>query len=179
MSEMVSKAQVQRPGTTLAGAGGSATGFLMAGIERWETDGRLEATEAVKLRNHLSSGQVQNVLRHLGVHLALSVPIPIPGLQNVARLAWTVACWAGVQGRRFRDRATGPAQRIPNIHSPLVMVLCLVPVLGSLAYLAARPIRNGLLMRIALDQAVWKLPFRLYGRMRLGRWLAPVRVRDR
>ena len=90
----------------------------MAGIERWEQEGRLEATEALALRDHLSSGQVQHALHHMGVHMALRMPIPIPGLQNLARLTWTVACWVGIQGRRFRDRGAGPAQRLPNIHSP-------------------------------------------------------------
>ena len=104
MSEMVAKAQVQLPAATLDRAGGSAGGFLMAGIERWEQEGRLEATEALALRDHLSSGQVQHALHHMGVHMALSMPIPIPGLQNLARLTWTVACWVGIQGRRFRDR---------------------------------------------------------------------------
>ena len=178
MSGMVSEGKSQHPATAPAGAGGAAGGFLRAGIERWGKEGRLEATEARELRGHLSSGQVQNALRHLGVHMVLSVPVSIPGLQNLARLAWTAACWVGIQVRRFRYRAAGPGQGRDNIHSPLVMVLCLVPVLGSLAYLAARPIRNALLIRLALDQVAWKLPFGLYTHMGLGRWFAPVRVRD-
>ena len=110
--------------------------------------------------------------------MALSVPVPIPGLQNLARLAWTVACWVRIQVRRFRDRAAGTGQGLHNIHSPLVMVLSLVPVLGSFAYLTAHPIRSRLLMRLVLDQIAWKLPFGLYRHMRLGRWLAPVRAGD-
>ena len=72
----------------------SAGGFLRGGIDRWEREGRLGATEAEALRDHLSSGAVQDALRHLGVHMALSAPIPVPGLQNLARLVWTAAFWA-------------------------------------------------------------------------------------
>ena len=59
-----------------------------------------------------------------------------------------------------------------NIHTPLVMVLALLPAFGAVAYLAARPLRNKLLVRLMLDQMAWKLPFKIYDRMRLGKWLA-------
>ena len=156
----------------------SAGGFLRCGVDRWEKEGRLAAGEAQALRDHLTSGAAQDALRHLGVHLALSVPIPVPGLQNLARLAWTAAFWGVAQWGRFRHRAPGSSGRLPNIHSPLVMAISIIPVLGSFAYLAARPLRNRLLIRLALDQVAWKLPFRLYGRIHLDRWLAPGRKHE-
>ena len=55
----------------------------------------------------------------------------------------------------------------------MVMVLSLVPGLGTFAYLAARPFRHRSLMRLILDLVARKLPLRLYIRMRLGRWLSP------
>ena len=36
-----------------------------------------------------------------------------------------------------------------------------------------RPLRRKLLVRLMLDQIAWKLPFKLYSRIHLGRWLAP------
>lgn len=61
----------------------------------------------------------------------------------------------------------------------MVMVLSLLPVFGAVAYLAARPLRNKLLMRLMLDQIAWKLPFKLYERMRLARWLAKVPAKSK
>ncbi len=107
------------------------------------------------------------------MHILLSAPIPIPGLQNLARLAWTLAYSVVAQMRRIRCRAAGSAEKLPNIHSPLVMALSLLPVLGSFAYLAARPLRNKLLIRLVLDQVARKLPFGIYRHMRLERLLPP------
>jgi hypothetical protein len=155
----------------LAAADRTAEAFVRGGIERWEREGKLGPSQAAMLRAHLSSGQAQDALHHLGVHLILSAPIPIPGLQNLARLTWTLAFLVVDQVRHLHHRAAGSAARIPNIHTPLVMALALLPGLGCFAYLAARPLWNGLLMRLVLDQAAWMLPFGLYRRMRLGRLL--------
>lgn len=157
----------------MAAADQAAEAFLKCGMERWEREGKLGHSEAAMLRAHLSSSQVQDALHHLGVHILLSAPIPIPGLQNLAHLGWTLAFSVVVQVRRMRNRAAGSAVKLPNIHSPLVMALSLVPGLGCFAYLAARPLWNKLLMRLILDQVAWKIPFRLYSHMRLGRLLPP------
>ncbi len=113
-------------------------------------------------------------MRHMGAHLVLSVAIaiPIPGLRSLARFLWTLVFWTKAQARRLRrgDRAKGEVES--NIHTPLVMVLSLLQAFGAVAYLAARPLRNKLLIRLMLDQMAWKLPFKLYQRMRLGKLLA-------
>lgn len=167
------KAAGQRPTGASAGADRAVEAILNSGMERWEREGKVGPSQAAALRAHLSSGQVQDALHHLGVHILLSAPIPIPGLQNLARLAWTLAYSAMALVRRIRCRAAGSAEKLPNIHSPLVMALSLLPVLGSFAYLAARPLRNKLLMRLILDQAARRLPFGLYRHMRLERLLPP------
>jgi len=151
----------------------AADALLMAGMERWEKEGRLGPAQATEMRKHLSSWQVQDSMHHLGVHILLSAPIPIPGLQNLARLAWTVAFSVVVQVKRLRHRAAGSREKFTNVHTPLVMVLSLLPVLGSFAYLATRPLWNMMLWRLVLDQVAWKLPFGLYKRMRLERLLPP------
>ena len=167
------RAAVQRLTAALSGADRAVEAILKSGMERWEREGKVGPSQAAALRAHLSSGQVQDALHHLGVHILLSAPIPIPGLQNLARLAWTLAYSAVAQVRCIRCRAAGSAEKLPNIHSPLVMALSLLPVLGTFAYLAARPLRNKLLMRLILDQAARKLPFGLYRHMHLERLLSP------
>jgi len=53
------------------------------------------------------------------------------------------------------------------------MVLALIPLIGGVAYLASAPMRSKIIVRLMLDQAAWKLPFHLYRRTHIGRWLAP------
>ena len=108
-----------------------------------------------------------------GVHLVLSAPIPVPGLRNLARFSWTVVFWAIAQYRLLRHKVSSSTGRLSNIHGPLVMVVSLLPVVGPFAYLTSRPLRNNLLFRLVLDQVAWKLPFKLYVRLRLDRLLAP------
>ena len=113
-------------------------------------------------------------MRHMGAHMVLSVAIviPIPGLRSLARFLWTLVFWTKAQARRLRPGHGAKTEEGSNIHTPLVMVLSLLPAFGAVAYLAARPLRNKLLIRLILDQVAWKLPLKLYDRMRLGRWLA-------
>ncbi len=54
-----------------------------------------------------------------------------------------------------------------------MMALALLPAFGAIAYLATRPLRKRLLIRLVVDEMALRLPFKLYGRMRLNRWLAP------
>ena len=159
----------------LRGADGAAENFLNRGIARWEAEGRLSPSQMAWLRSHLSSGQLQGPLHHLGVHLVLSVVLvlPVPGLRSAARFVWTLAFWVRLQWRRVRRSASGSAARAANIHTPLVMVLALIPGFGAVAYMGARPLRRKLLIRLMLDQIAFKLPFGLYRRIRLGRLLAP------
>lgn len=163
---------------TLGGADRAAEAFLNRGIERWEIEGRLPPSEAAWLRSQLSSGEVQNATHHLGVHLVLSVAIaiPIPGLRSLARFLWTFTFWLKSQARRLLRRAPKPAQGASNIHTPLVMLIALVPAVGGVSYLASRPLRKKLLIRLVLDQIAIKLPFKIYTRLNLGRRLAPART---
>ena len=52
------------------------------------------------------------------------------------------------------------------------MLLALVPILGPVAYLASRPLRQSILIRLIIDETAWRLPFKLYHRLHLARWLA-------
>ena len=165
----------RRMARALEGGDRLADAFLSAGIERWEREGRVTLAEAAELRSQVSSEDVRNAMHHMGAHLVLSVAVvvPIPGLRSLARFSWTAVFWVKAEATRLRRRASKTAEPVSNIHNPLVMGLSLVPGLGAIAYLAARPLRKRLLVRLMLDQTAWKLPFRLYCRLHLARWLAP------
>ena len=159
----------------LAGADRAAEVFLSGGIDRWEKEGRLEPSKASALRDQISSGEARDAVHHLGAHLVLTVGfgIPLPGIRSLARFAWTAAFWFKARARGSRRSDSESAQRVSNIHTPLVMVVSLVPVLGAFAYLAAPPLRQKVLIRLMFDQIGRKLPFRVYERMRLSQWLVP------
>ena len=154
----------------------AAEDFFTRGIQRWESESRLSPSEAAALRAQLSSGDRRNALHHMGVHMVLSVVlfIPIPGLRSAARFSWTFIFMIKTQlSRIFRRRAWKAAGKPGNIHSPVVMVVALVPALGAVAYGASRPLRRKLIIRLLLDQIAIKLPFKLYNRVRLARLLPP------
>ncbi len=93
----------------------------------------------------------------------------------MARFGWTLFFWVKAQLRRFGRGASRAVGLATNVHSPLVMVLAVVPLLGGIAYLAARPLRRKLLIRLMLDQVAIKLPLKCYTRLRVDRLLAPSR----
>ena len=169
------KAKFQHFMGSLAGADAAAELFLKNGIDRWEKEGRITLSDASALRTRLSSADAKYATRHLGVHLMMSVALifPIPGMRSLARFFWTLVFWTKNQIRRLLRKPVADADRVPNIHTPLVMGISLVPALGGVAYLASAPLRNKLLARLMLDQAAWKMPFKLYRRTHIGRWLAP------
>ncbi len=167
------KSFAQHLAHALEGSNQAAGTFLSRGIARWESEGRISPSEAAALQDRIRSPEAQVAIHHLGVHLVLSVALflPIPGLRSAARFAWTLAYWLKFQVGRILRRSGGAT----NIHTPLVMLLAIVPVLGGVAYLAARPLRQRLLARLMVDQVAREMPFRLYRRLRLARWLAPPR----
>ena len=169
------KARFQHFTGALRNADAAAQLFLNNGIDRWEKQGRIDPSDAAGLRARLSSRAARYATRHLGVHLVMSVAIaiPIPGMRSAARFLWTFTFWTKARLRRLGRKRLVEADQFSNIHTPLVMGLALVPALGGAAYLASPPLRSKLLARLMLDQAAWKLPFKLYHRTRIGRWLAP------
>ena len=167
----------QGVGKKMERADRAALGFLDSGIDRWQEQGRLTPEQVVALRSRLASGEVRDAMHHLGAHLVLTALLRFP-FGSVGRLAWVMAFWgrARVKGLRQTDAGSpGPGR---DVHTPLVMALSIVPGFGAVAYLASRPLRNKLLVRLVLDQCASKLPFGLYRRMRLARLTAPARRQD-
>ena len=169
------KARFQHLMGSLAGADAAAELFLNSGIDRWEKEYRIAPEEADELRTRLASEPAREATKHLGVHLVMSVAIalPVPGMRSLARFLWTLVFWSKAQIARFGRKPEGGAGRLPNVHTPLVMVLALIPLIGGVAYLASAPMRSKIMVRLMLDQAAWRLPFHLYRRTHIGRWLAP------
>jgi|GEM_PF-549380 len=162
------KGAYQATARATQGAEQAAQSFLSAGIERWSREGRLAPSEAKELNAYLASEEVNGALHHLGAHMVLTAIFRFP-FGSLLRLAWTVSFWAKAQLAWLRGQgATGG----PNIHNPLVMAMSIVPGFGAVAYLAARPLRRKLLIRLMVDQIALKLPFRLYARLHLARRLA-------
>ena len=174
------KARFQHIMGALVGADAAAELFLNNGIDRWEKQGRINPSDAAGLRTRLSSKAARYATRHLGIHLVMSVAIaiPIPGMRSAARFLWTFSFWLKARLRRLGRKRVVDAEQVPNIHTPLVMGLALVPALGGAAYLASPPLRSKLLARLMFDQVAWKLPFKLYRRTGIGRWLAPASKTD-
>ena len=161
----------RRLSQALEGADKAAQTFLERGVQRWEAEGRLNAQEADTLRVKLASNEAQEAIHHLGAHLVLTVLLRFP-FGSIGRFAWTLGFWGMHQLRGLSSRSRD-TRRASNVHSPLVMVLSLVPGFGAAAYLAAGPLRSKLLVRLMMDQTASKLPFRLYERLSLSRLLAP------
>ena len=172
---MAARPLVQRSRRALEGADRAAQNFLDDGIERWEKEGRIDSVQTAELRTYLATGEVQDALHHMGAHMVLSVAvaIPIPGLRSLARAGWTAAFWAKVQMARLRRGSSQRPEFSGNIHTPLVMLLALIPGFGAVAYLASKPLRRKILVRLIMDQTSRKLPFKFYTRMRLARLLPP------
>ena len=161
---------------SLDNADAAAIRILNSAIDRWEAENRLLPSEVARLRARLASGELQDPIHHLGVHVILStvLMVPIPGLRSLARFGWTLTFWTKSRWRRLRRSDSDLGVKASNIHTPLVMVLALIPGFGAVAYLASRPLRRKLLVRLMADQIALKLPFRLYERLHLGRRLAPM-----
>ncbi len=166
------KGAYQATARAMQGGEQAAQTFLSAGIDRWSSEGRLAPSEAKELNTYLASPEVGGALRHLGAHMILAAIFRFP-LGSLLRLGWTATFWAKIQLARLRGRKAPVSAGGSNIHNPLVMALSLIPGFGAVACLAARPLRRKILVRLMLDQTSLKLPFRLYTRLHLGRWLAP------
>jgi hypothetical protein len=143
---------------------------LSEAIAEWRRADRISAAEEAELRAAIADPRFQAVVPHLGVHLVIGIALRFP-FGSVARATWTaanlVAATMKLMTRRIDRRSW---RRAAGIHSPLVILLSLVPGFGTFAYLASGPVRsNHLLIRIAVDGTLSYLPWRLYQRVGLRR----------
>jgi hypothetical protein len=125
------------------------------------------------LRQQVASPRFQAVLPHFGIFMAIGVILRFP-LGSLARVAYlltnqAIATVRLVSGhldlRRWRE--------MMRLHSPLVLLFAALPGIGTFSYLASGPVlANRLLVRVAVDAILLKLPWRLYERTGLRRLLA-------
>ena len=158
----------------------AARAFAMGGIERWERDGRIDGERAASLEAVLKTSEAQTIFKHLGAHMVLSaIPIPIPGLRSAARCGWTLTFRLKALYALARMRITREEYRTArSIHSVPVMLLALLPVFGAIAYVASATMTKKGLGRLLVDQAAYKMPFKLYHRLGLARLTAPRRLQE-
>lgn len=146
-----------------------AQGWLESGIARWEDEGRITAAQAVVARRDMQETQTLAVLTHLGAHLTMSIPLRFP-LGAIARFSWTAFFRLRAELRALiGGRADAQTRAARATHSLPVMAVAAVPGLGSAAYVLASPLRrNRVLLAVAMDQGLRRLPFGVYERLHLN-----------
>ena len=143
-----------------------ASEFVEASISTWVDEGHLAAEDAARLRARLTTPELALVLRNLGVHLAISIPLRFP-LGSIARFSWTTGSRIRAEWRALRGRESARLAR--QVHSIPVILATLVPGFGSGAYLLATPLRkNRALAVILFDRLIRRLPAHLYERLHLA-----------
>jgi hypothetical protein len=140
-------------------------------IENWHAEGRVDESDAEKLRQKVRSPQFVAVMPHFGVHLGTTLLLRFP-LGSIARVGYSAFNLSLVTWRFVTRRIDRHAWREGvGIHSPLVILFAAVPGVGAFSYLASKPIRSDhLLLRVGLDAVLLKFPWRVYERCGL-RWI--------
>ena len=154
----------------LAGAQHRATTFLEEGVTRWEEEGRYTSERAAKLRQSIQDPSMAVALEHLGAHLMISTVLRFP-IGSITRALWVLV---------FMLRATNATvRRRPNrfgglgVHNPIVLLWAGLPGVGAIAYMFSRPLMKPVLMRLLLDEAIYRMPLQLHRRIGAARWLSP------
>ena len=88
------------------------------------------------------------------------------------RPLYTLAIWVK-ELYRFVRTGSKACVRFIRVHNPAVVVISVIPGFGGLAYLASKPLRRAVLIRLLIDQTGRKVPFKLYSRLGFQRLIAP------
>ena len=140
-----------------------AEAFLVKGLDTWQEEGRISASEADETRQYLAGREVHDGLRHLGAHLAITAVFRFP-FGSILRPMWTLGFFIRELSLRVRP-GTPDRRRSLMMHGPHVMLLSIIPGFGGMAYLVSGPLRKPILLRLMLDRVARKL--------RLGTRFAP------
>ncbi len=151
-----------------------ALGWLERGVATWVGEARLSATEADRLRAKMTDPALVAAVSALGTHVLLSVPLRFP-LGSIVRPLVVVGALSVAAGRRATGRSDAATWRAAReLHTPAVIGLSALPMVGSFAYLASPSLRSDpLLLRIGIDAIGRRLPWRVYHRSGLAGWIAP------
>ncbi|MEE8346249.1 MAG: hypothetical protein V3S20_02760 [Dehalococcoidia bacterium] len=150
-------------------SGKVAESWLRDGIARWREEGRLTESVAIEVERSLEAPATLSVISNLGAHIAMSVPLRFP-FGSAARFLWTLGFRAKAEVRALlRRRVDDDTRTARRVHTLAVAFVAAVPGVGAVAYVLAEPLRkNRVLLAVAVDLALRKLPFRIYGRLHLG-----------
>ena len=148
--------------------------WIRDGITTWREEGRLSAADAARLEGELNLAEVRAIMPHLAAHVAIGVALPFP-ISSAVRIGYTLSNLAVSTGRFVAGRVDRRRwRRDLSIHSPIIMVVAIPPIIGELSYLVSGPIRSHrLLVRVALDRALVKTPGRLYQRTGMRSAIVP------
>ncbi len=149
--------------------------FLTKGLDRWIEEGRITAEEAEALKTELRSHEIHEVMRHLGAHVAISAALRFP-FGSIARPLWTLGFWVKDLYRYARTGSTA-CLRFIKVHSPAVLLLSVIPGFGAFAYMASKPLRRLILIRLMFDSVGRKVPFKLNSRLGVERLVAQRKAR--
>ncbi len=156
----------------MASAQQQASRHMEDGIKRWEAEGRIESTQADELRAQLASPDVQIAMSHLGAHLVISAVLRFP-FGSIARFLWTLIFMVRAVDEAVRFRGRKSTSGGLKVHNPIVLIWGAIPGFGAVAYIFSGPLMKPLLIRLAIDETIYDLPFRLYQRLGFSRWLPP------
>jgi hypothetical protein len=157
----------------LTGGQVRGTAWAEKAVATWETERRITSAEAATLREQIASPTFQAMLPYLGAHIAVSIPLRFP-FGSIARTLMVIGA-LGFETTRLVRRQIDREQwtQALSLHSPLVAILAAIPGFGTFAYLAAKPVRtNRLLLRTVFDVALQKVPWNLYERSGMRRFVA-------
>ncbi len=135
-------------------------------IASWQAERKISSNEARVLRSKVRSPQFATVMPHFGVHMGTGVLLRFP-LGSIARASYTAFNMLRVTWQYATRRIDRESWREAiGIHSPLVLLISAIPGFGAFAYLASKPLRSDhLLLAVAVDAVMLKVPFRLYERL--------------
>ena len=161
-----------RTSRAISSADMKAEAFLSRGLDLWLEEGRITQREADRLKSELKTPEVHDAMKHLGAHLAITAVLRFP-FGSILRPLWTL--WFFMRGFvRPLKRGSTTRRETLVLHNPIVMLLSIIPGFGGFAYLTAKPLRRGILIRLMLDRMGRKIPFDLYRRTRVHLLIAPV-----
>ena len=160
----------------LAQAETLALEFVAKPLDRWVKEGRMEASEAEAIRGRLGEDATRLGVRHLGMAVAVSVPLRFP-FGSLTRFAMVVSFRLRARSQYRAGEMDAASYRMAReTHTWPVALVALIPGFGAGAYLLSPTLRrSGNLLPLVVDGTLYQAPFGLYRRLRLGR-LVPTRL---
>lgn len=157
----------------MASAQQRASGYMEKGLDRWESESRIPKAKADEIRVALKDKDMQIAMEHLGAHMLISTVLRFP-IGSITRFLWTLTFMVKATSNlvRFKDDAGSGGLRI---HNPIVLIWSGLPGVGAIAYIWSGPLFKPTLIRLALDETLHEMPFRIYTRLGFSKWLPPKR----